>query len=101
MKRATLFGSMILAIVTSVASAQDQNQNPQGSSEGETTLPQVVVQPEGRANNGGSIPWTSNAISSFDTPVGPYNQPSWTTQRAFSTTRAYVLPTGTASNLVP
>lgn len=28
------------------------------------------------------------------TPVGPYNQPQWTTQRAFSTTRVYVRPPG-------
>src|SRR5436190_14166050 len=27
-------------------------------------------------------------------PVGPYNQPEWTTQRAFSTTRVYVRPPG-------
>jgi hypothetical protein len=27
-------------------------------------------------------------------PVGPYNQPQWTTQRAFSTTRVYVRPPG-------
>lgn len=30
------------------------------------------------------------------TPVGPYGQPEWTTQRRFLTTRAYVLPQGTA-----
>jgi len=28
------------------------------------------------------------------TPVGPYNQPEWTTERAFSTTRVYVRPPG-------
>lgn len=28
------------------------------------------------------------------TPVGPYNQPQWTTQRAFSTSRVYVRPPG-------
>ena len=27
-------------------------------------------------------------------PVGPYNQPQWTTERAFSTTRVYVRPPG-------
>jgi len=27
-------------------------------------------------------------------PVGPYNQPEWTTRRRFATTRAYVLPQG-------
>jgi hypothetical protein len=29
-----------------------------------------------------------------DEPVGPYNQPAWTTHRRFTTTRAYVLPPG-------
>jgi hypothetical protein len=28
--------------------------------------------------------------------VGPYNQPEWTTQRSFSTSRVYVRPAGTA-----
>jgi hypothetical protein len=32
-----------------------------------------------------------------DQPVGPYNQPEWTTQRAFSTSRVYVRPPGTLS----
>ncbi len=32
-----------------------------------------------------------------DTPVGPYNQPEWTLQRAFSTSRVYVRPPGTLS----
>jgi hypothetical protein len=27
-------------------------------------------------------------------PIGPYNQPGWTTHRRFATTRAYVLPPG-------
>jgi len=31
---------------------------------------------------------------SDDDLVGPYNQPAWTTQRRFATTRAYVLPPG-------
>ena len=29
-----------------------------------------------------------------DSPVGPYNQPEWTTQRAFGTSRVYVRPPG-------
>lgn len=29
-----------------------------------------------------------------EVPVGPYNQPQWTTQRAFSTSRVYVRPPG-------
>jgi hypothetical protein len=30
-----------------------------------------------------------------DMPVGPYNQPEWTTERAFGTSRVYVRPPGT------
>ena len=30
-----------------------------------------------------------------DSPVGPYNQPEWTTQRAFGASRVYVRPPGT------
>jgi hypothetical protein len=30
-----------------------------------------------------------------DMPVGPYNQPEWTTQRGFGTSRVYVRPPGT------
>jgi hypothetical protein len=30
-----------------------------------------------------------------EAPVGPYQQPEWTTQRAFSTSRVYVRPAGT------
>ncbi|MFN2508687.1 MAG: hypothetical protein ABR589_07925, partial [Chthoniobacterales bacterium] len=29
-----------------------------------------------------------------ETPVGPYNQPEWTLQRSFSTSRVYVRPAG-------
>jgi hypothetical protein len=32
-----------------------------------------------------------------DMPVGPYNQPEWTMQRSFSTSRVYVRPPGTLS----
>src|SRR5919202_156648 len=32
-----------------------------------------------------------------DTPVGPYNQPEWTTKRAFGASRVYVRPPGTLS----
>lgn len=42
----------------------------------------------------GTISWGSNAIRSSSTPVGPYGQPAWTTQRPFGTSRAYVLPPG-------
>jgi hypothetical protein len=32
-----------------------------------------------------------------DMPVGPYNQPEWTTERAFGTSRVYVRPPGSLS----
>lgn len=72
------------------------------------TLPEVVVEPETRtvpsatySNQpygfpGGGIPWNSNAIRSDRDLVGPYNQPVWTTQRPWATTRVYVLPPGQA-----
>src|SRR5512135_138928 len=43
----------------------------------------------------GTIPWSSNAITTDSTRVGPYNQPAWTTQRPFAASRVYVLPPGT------
>src|SRR5262249_32651343 len=42
----------------------------------------------------GYIPWSSNAITSDSTRVGPYNQPAWTTTRPFLASRAYVIPEG-------
>ncbi|MBY0522977.1 MAG: hypothetical protein K2R98_06245 [Gemmataceae bacterium] len=41
------------------------------------------------------ISWSSDAIRSDTDRVGPWNQPVWTTQRPFTTTRTYVLPDGT------
>ena len=74
-----------------------------------TTLPPVVVRPDSvldspyeydgtgmyGSGTGGSIGWSSGAIRSDTTRVGSYNQPAWTTQRPFATTRTYVLPEGT------
>lgn len=42
-----------------------------------------------------NIPWDSNLVTNDSQRVGPYGQPAWTTQRPFSTSRAYVLPPGT------
>lgn len=42
------------------------------------------------------LSWSSGLIESDQQLVGPYAQPVWTTQRPFATTRAYVLPAGTA-----
>lgn len=72
----------------------------------EPILPPVVVQPGIEDNylddyssqvftrSGGSIPWDSGPIRSFNQRVGSYNQPAWTTQRPFASTRTYVLPQG-------
>ncbi len=48
------------------------------------------------AGEGGEIPPVKVVARRFhdDEPVGPYNQPGWTTHRRFATTRAYVLPEG-------
>jgi len=45
---------------------------------------------------GGSLPPVRVVARRFhdDEPIGPYNQPGWTTHRRFATTRAYVLPPG-------
>jgi hypothetical protein len=43
----------------------------------------------------GVIDWNSDRIRSDADRVGTYNQPVWTTQRPFSTTRTYVIPEGT------
>jgi hypothetical protein len=40
------------------------------------------------------ISTTPDGMLRQDEPVGPYNQPEWTTHRTFSTTRVYVLPPG-------
>jgi hypothetical protein len=56
--------------------------------------PPVII-PETPGVFGGGIPWPSGSIRSDTDRVGPYNQPAWTTQRPFSTTRSYVLPPGT------
>ena len=47
-----------------------------------------------RGDGRGTIDWSSDAITSDSTPVGSYNQPAWTTQRPFTSVRAYVLPEG-------
>ncbi len=44
---------------------------------------------------GGPISWNSGAITTDRQRVGTYNQPAWTTQRPFTTTRTYVIPAGT------
>jgi hypothetical protein len=38
---------------------------------------------------------TAPGILRQDSPVGPYNQPEWTTERAFGASRVYVRPPGT------
>lgn len=51
-------------------------------------------QGSGSGGRQGSIPWSSSAITSDSTLVGPYNQPAWTTTRPFLASRAYVIPEG-------
>src|SRR5262249_49792781 len=72
----------------------------------EPTMSPEIVRPQESNDNylenpnlysygtGGSIPWSAGA-QSFGTRVGSYNQPEWTTQRPFASTRSYVLPSGT------
>ena len=40
---------------------------------------------------------TAPGVLRQDSPVGPYGQPEWTTQRAFGASRVYVRPPGTLS----
>ncbi len=100
-----LITSLAIAAAACVAAASTQvsvAQPPFGGGTPAPTLPEVVVRPDTQApgnvggNGDGSISWSSDAIGSFDTLVGPYQQPDWTTQRVFPTTRVYVLPAGTA-----
>lgn len=75
------------------------------------TLPPVNVYPPNQTNSSanplgnyqspyqfptGGISWNSDQIYSDQQLVGPYNQPQWTTQRPWATTRVYVLPPGQA-----
>ncbi len=70
--------------------------------EQESALPPVEVRPPRSTGNyrssnpfpGGTVPWSSGAIDSDTQLVGPYDQPVWTTQRPWATTRVYVLPPG-------
>jgi len=79
------------------------------------TLPRVEVTPDARPSTGPDefglsdgdysgtfdaygnpgISWRSDAITSDMELVGPYMQPTWTTQRPYASTRSYVLPAGT------
>ena len=100
-----LFACLVVGASAQFAGALDDD---------EPTLPPVVVRPSpdstpgnyygppntgvyrGEGRGDGSISWYSDAIQTDNTLVGPYSQPVWTTQRPFATSRAYVLPAGTA-----
>jgi hypothetical protein len=41
------------------------------------------------------ITGTAPGVLRQELPVGPYGQPEWTTERAFSNSRVYVRPAGT------
>lgn len=102
MQRPTFF-ALLLCLSAFAAALHGQQATDQ-------SLPEVLVQPGtpampsqayGGATSrnqfyGGGIPWRSNAIQSDRQLVGPYNQPVWTTQRPWTTTRIYVLPPGQA-----
>ena len=47
---------------------------------------------------GVEVTGTAPDVLRQDMPVGPYNQPEWTTERAFGTSRVYVRPPGSLSN---
>ncbi len=51
--------------------------------------------PGAYGDRGQYIPWDSNVINSDSQRVGTYNQPAWTTQRPFPSTRVFVQPEGT------
>lgn len=67
----------------------------------EVEAPRAPTPPTGMGDEGPvdafgqrGIPWSSGAITSDTTRVGPYGQPQWTVQRPFPNVRTYVLPPG-------
>ncbi|MEZ6072061.1 MAG: hypothetical protein R3C10_17840 [Pirellulales bacterium] len=104
---AACIGAVTTRCVTAAPPAPVMNAPVVGFSQPEPppqTLPEIEVRrpPEEspfevpRTPTGGTIGWDSNAIYSDQQRVGPYNQPVWTTQRPWATTRVYVLPPGQA-----
>lgn len=77
-----LFTSATLALTLLNATAQEAVSSQQA-----TTIEGVEV-------SGTAITDESGGLPRQEAPVGPYGQPEWTTQRAFSTTRVYVRPPG-------
>jgi hypothetical protein len=53
--------------------------------------PPLALQDEGA---GTEVVSTARRVTSESDPVGPYDQPEWTTRRRFARTRVYVLPEG-------
>jgi hypothetical protein len=93
----------VLFGVTLAARAEEQQppdeKKPTEIPKVEVTAPPAAAAPEMSREQMelrmGRIPWDSDRITSDSQRVGSYNQPQWTTQRPFSTTRTYVLPEGT------
>src|SRR5262249_36962950 len=93
----------VLFGVASLVRAEEEEQQPEKKApelpKVEVVAPQPPAVPEMSRDEMnlrmGIIPWNSDRITSDDQRVGTYNQPVWTTQRPFSTTRTYVLPNGT------
>jgi len=113
MPRCLSFALFVLSLFAASARAQIRNSAFPSQfdsvlvqdGQSEPTLPPVEVRPPDILNDtqsqnmfsgnaGGDIPWSSGAIYSDSQLVGPYNQPVWTTQRPWATTRVYVLPPG-------
>jgi hypothetical protein len=61
----------------------------------------LTAEPSSRAQEaeavGVEVTGTAPDVLRQDMPVGPYNQPEWTTRRAFGASRVYVRPPGTVS----
>ena len=94
-----IIGAALLTAIAGGASGQDSTPTAPQTAPPEATYPEVVVQPTEQlpqGQGGGGISWFSDAIRSDSTRVGSYDQPAWTTQRLFTTSRAYVLPAGQA-----
>src|SRR5262245_35674096 len=95
--------SSVLALSFVATTAAQETTSPTPTATSEPTMPAEIVRPQESNDNfidnpnfysygtGGSIPWSAPA-QSFTQRVGSYNQPVWTTQRPFASTRAYVLP---------
>src|SRR5438105_2215238 len=101
MNRLSSCAGMLLVGCVAAAASVAHAQEP-AVPEKDQTLPPVPVEerrpapaPLSREDEDlrrGYIPWDSDRITSDGQRVGTYNQPVWTTQRPFPTTRVFVQP---------